>query len=249
MIVIENLVKRFGDNVVLNGVNLEIKDGQTTVVIGPSGCGKTVLLKHIIGLLKPDEGAIRINGEDITKLNFRQLSRIRKKFGMVFQSSALFDSMTVYENVGLALTMFSRWPEERIREKVQHCLSLVGLEGVENLYPAELSGGMKKRVAIARALALDPHFILYDEPTTGLDPIMADTINKLINKLKTQLGVTSVAVTHDMVSAYTIGDKIAMLHEGKILFEGTPEEIRRSTHPVVRQFIEGQSLEFKLEMG
>jgi phospholipid/cholesterol/gamma-HCH transport system ATP-binding protein len=241
MIEIKDLYKSFGNNQVLNGVNLNINKGETIVILGRSGCGKSVLLKHIIGLMRPDKGKIFIDGEEITAYNDEKLYHLRKRFGMLFQGSALFDSMTVEENVGLGLTEHTRLGKERIGEVVKEKLRLVGMAGVEDLKPAELSGGMKKRVGLARAIAMDPEFVLYDEPTTGLDPIMADVINELIISLRNTLSITSIAVTHDIVSAYKIADRIAMLYEGKIVFTGTPEETKNTTDPVVRQFIEGSS--------
>ena len=241
MIEIEDLHKSFGGNYVLRGVNLKINKGETMVVIGRSGCGKSVLLKLIIGLLKQDKGKISIEGEDITEFKNDRLYKLRQRFGMLFQASALFDSMTVEENVALGLREHKMLPEEEIEEKVKEKLSLVGLPGVENLKPAELSGGMKKRVGLARALAMEPEFILYDEPTTGLDPIMADAINELIRDLGNKLAVTSIAVTHDIVSAYKIADRIGMLYEGKIIFEGTPEETKNTPDPIVKQFITGSA--------
>jgi len=240
MIEIQSLHKKFGKNAVLKGVNLSISSGDTVVVIGRSGCGKSVLLKHIIGLIKPDAGKVLVEGEEVTSLNGEDLYRVRKKFGMLFQGSALFDSMTVEENVGLGLKEHGKITPEKIKEIVEEKLKLVGLSGVGNMKPAELSGGMKKRVGLARAIAMDPEFILYDEPTTGLDPIMADAINDLIIELREKLKITSIAVTHDMVSAYKIADRIAMLYEGEIIFTGTPEETKNSDNPIVRQFIEGR---------
>ncbi len=241
MIEIKELFKNFGSNQVLNGVNLSIEKGETIVIIGRSGCGKSVLLKHIIGLMKPDSGQIFIDGEEITSYTNERLYNLRKKFGMLFQGAALFDSMTVEENVGLGLTEHTKMRKEKIGEIVKEKLRLVGMGGVENLKPAELSGGMKKRVGLARAIAMDPEFVLYDEPTTGLDPIMADVINELIIRLRDTLSITSIAVTHDIVSAYKIADRIAMLYEGKIIFVGTPEETKNTSDPVVKQFIEGSS--------
>ncbi|MDI6808779.1 MAG: ABC transporter ATP-binding protein [Candidatus Eisenbacteria bacterium] len=237
MIEIRNLEKSFGENVVLRGVNLRIGEGECVVIIGRSGCGKSVLLKHIIGLIKPDGGEILIGEKDIAKLEENELRDIRKKFGMVFQGSALFDSMNVLENVGIGLKEHLNLPDMKIREIVKEKLKLVGLDGIEDNRPAELSGGMKKRVALARAIAMDPECLLFDEPTTGLDPVMAETINKLIRELQKKLSVTAVAVTHDMLSAYEIADRIAMLHEGKIVFEGTPREVKACENPVVKEFI------------
>jgi phospholipid/cholesterol/gamma-HCH transport system ATP-binding protein len=241
MIEIKDVYKSFGDNQVLRGVNLTINKGETAVIIGRSGCGKSVLLKLIIGLLKPDQGKILVNGDDITSLNASQLNKVRQKFGMVFQAAALLDSMTVDENVGLGLREHARLEEEQVKQKVKEKLKMVGLSGVEDQKPAALSGGMKKRVGLARAIAMDPEYVLYDEPTTGLDPIMADVINELILNLRNTISITSIAVTHDIVSAYKIADRIAMLYEGKIIFVGTPEEVKNTDHPVVRQFVEGSA--------
>jgi phospholipid/cholesterol/gamma-HCH transport system ATP-binding protein len=241
MIEIKDVHKSFRKNYVLQGVDLTINKGETIVIIGRSGCGKSVLLKLIMGLLKPDEGKIFINGDDITPWNDNQLNKLRQRFGMLFQASALFDSMTVDENVGLGLREHTKLPEDEIRQKVKEKLKLVGLAEIEQKKPAELSGGMKKRVGLARAIAMDPEYVLYDEPTTGLDPIMADVINDLIISLRNSLSITSIAVTHDIVSAYKIADRIAMLYEGKIVFVGTPDEVRNADNAVVRQFIEGNA--------
>lgn len=241
MIEIKDVFKSFRDNHVLKGVDLTIKKGETIVIIGRSGCGKSVLLKLIMGLLKPDAGKIFISGDEITSWNDNQLNKLRQRFGMLFQASALFDSMTVDENVGLGLREHTGLSEEQISQKVKEKLKLVGLSGVEEQKPAELSGGMKKRVGLARAIAMDPEYVLYDEPTTGLDPIMADVINDLIIRLRNTLSITSIAVTHDIVSAYKIADRIAMLYDGNIIFVGTPEELKNTDSPVVRQFIEGSA--------
>jgi len=241
MIEIKSIFKSFGGNQVLCGVDLTINKGETMVILGRSGCGKSVLLKLIMGLMKPDAGEILVNGDEITSFKDNQLNKLRQKFGMLFQASALFDSMTVDENVGLALREHTKLPEEEVKQKVKDKLKMVGLSGVEQIKPAELSGGMKKRVGLARAIAMDPEYILYDEPTTGLDPIMADVINELIVNLRNTLSITSIAVTHDIVSAYKIADRIAMLYEGKIIFIGTPDQVRNTDNPVVRQFIEGSA--------
>ena len=241
MIKIEDLYKSFGDNKVLEGVNLDIEKGETMVIIGRSGCGKSVLLKHIIGLLRPDAGRIFIKGSDITTYSNQELFKLRQRFGMLFQASALFDSMTVEENVGLGLREHRLLPEHEIKESIKEKLRLVGLPGVENLRPAELSGGMKKRVGLARAIAMNPEFVLYDEPTTGLDPIMADAINDLIIGLRNKLSITSIAVTHDIVSASKIADRMAMLYQGKIIFVGTPDQIKNSDNALVHQFITGSA--------
>jgi phospholipid/cholesterol/gamma-HCH transport system ATP-binding protein len=238
---IRGLRKRLGAKQVLDGVALDIGAGETVVVMGRSGTGKSVLLKHIIGLMKPDQGSIEVEGEEIADMNERQLDAVRTRFGMLFQSAALFDSLTVGENVGLGLREHLRLGDAEIRRRVAERLEWVGLAGVERMKPASLSGGMRKRVGLARAIAMDPQYILYDEPTTGLDPIMADAIDQLIRSLQRRLGVTSVVVTHDMTSANKVADRMAMLHDGKVVFTGTPEETRRTTDPLVRQFIEGSS--------
>jgi phospholipid/cholesterol/gamma-HCH transport system ATP-binding protein len=242
MIEVEALHKSFGKNHVLRGVDLGIEAGESMVVIGGSGSGKSVLIKHIIGLLRPDSGRVSIGGVDITALSERELYETRKKFGMLFQGAALFDSMRVWENVAFALLREKRLTLDEIKEKAVEKLRMVGLVNVEDLMPSELSGGMKKRVGLARAIAHEPEILLYDEPTTGLDPIMADAINDLIVEMKRRLSVTSLAITHDMHSAYKIGDRIAMLFEGKIIGVGTPDEIRNTDNPVIRQFITGSAL-------
>jgi phospholipid/cholesterol/gamma-HCH transport system ATP-binding protein len=236
-----NLYKSFGSNHVLRGSNLEVKKGESMVVIGGSGSGKTILIKCIIGLVEPDEGEIYVDGLEITSLNEKGMNEVRKKFGMLFQWGALFDSLTVWENVGFGLRHQRHLKEEEIRKIASEKLALVGLKNVENLMPAELSGGMRKRVSLARAIAVEPEILLYDEPTTGIDPIMADAINELIIQMREKLNVTSIAITHDMRSAYKIADRIAMLYEGEIIEVGTPEEIKHSSNPIVQQFIEGRS--------
>jgi phospholipid/cholesterol/gamma-HCH transport system ATP-binding protein len=240
MIEIRGLKKRLGRKQVLDGVDLDIEKGETLVVLGPSGTGKSVLLKHIIGLMDPDAGSIRIDGEEIVGLTDAEMNRVRRRFGMLFQSAALFDSMTVGENIALPMLEHdhSLGPAERVR-RVRERLEWVGLKGVENMKPASLSGGMRKRVGLARALSLDPEYILYDEPTTGLDPIMADIINQLIRDLQRQLGVTSVVVTHDIKSAETVADRMVLLYQGTVVFSGTPDETRATRDPMVRQFLAG----------
>ena len=238
MIIIKDLFKSFGENHVLKGLNLNIHDGETLVIIGRSGCGKSVLLKHMIGLLKPDSGSVIVDDMDINKINYKKLCEVRQKFGVVFQGAALLDSYTVMQNVGMALTRFSGWPVVKIEQRVQWCLRAVNLDGAENKYPSELSGGMKKRVGVARAIAMNPSIILFDEPTTGVDPITAVEINHLIIELQKKLTVTSVIVTHDMGSAFQVGNRIAMLHNGKIHRIGTSEEIKKSSDPAIRQFID-----------
>ena len=243
MITIEcqNVWKSFLRKSVLRGVNLVIHPGETVVIIGQSGSGKSVLLKHIVGLMYPDRGGILVDGVDVTKLSHNKLFELRMHFGMVFQGAALFDSYTVEENVGLALREHTELPDDEISRIAEEKLHMVGLDGVGDKNPAELSGGMKKRVGFARAVAMDPKCVLYDEPTTGLDPINADVINNLIVKLSSELHITSIVVTHDLQSAYKVADRIVMLHDGKILFDGTPDEVKNTTHPIVRQFIEGRA--------
>jgi len=236
-----SLHKSFGGNYVLRGVDLDVREGESMVVIGGSGSGKTVLIKCIIGLMDPDEGKIYVDDLEITSLSEKRKNEVRKKFGMLFQWGALFDSMTVWENVGFGLRHQTHLKDEEIKRIAIEKLALVGLRNIENLMPSELSGGMKKRVSLARAIATEPEILLYDEPTTGIDPIMADAINDLIIQMREKLNVTSIAITHDMKSAYKIGDRIAMLFQGRIIEVGTPEEIRNSSNPIVQQFIEGRS--------
>jgi len=239
MIDVINMHKSFEKTEVLKGLNLTIETGITQVIIGRSGCGKSVLLKNIIGIMKPESGQVIINGQDVTKLSGKELNELRMMFGMLFQGSALFDSLTVMENVGFNLIEHTDMDRQAIAKRVKEALSLVGLYGIEGLMPSELSGGMKKRVGLARAICMRPKIVLYDEPTTGVDPIMADAVNELIKTLHDKLEVTSVVVTHDMVSAYKVGSRIAMLYDGKIVEKGTPEEIRNTTNPIARQFITG----------
>ena len=239
MIEIINVSKSFDGHKVLDNLNLNIKTGESTVIIGRSGCGKSVLLKHIIGLLKPDSGHVLIDGKDITRMDEKELSAVRMKFGMLFQGAALFDSLNILENVGFSLIEHTDTPQEEITKRVKESLALVGLKDIEYKKPAELSGGMRKRVGLARAILVRPEIMLYDEPTTGVDPIMGDSINDLIIKLHTKLNVTSIAVTHDMTSAYKIADSVAMLYNGKIIADGRPYEIKSAKDPIVRQFITG----------
>ncbi|MFA4915925.1 MAG: ABC transporter ATP-binding protein [Syntrophales bacterium] len=240
MIKIVDLHKSFGKQTVLDGLNLDIEDRKTTVVIGKSGGGKSVLLKHIIGLLKPDQGHVMIDDINITNLNEKDLNETRKKFGVLFQESALFDSMTVGENVAFPLREHTKMKEEEIGQTVADRLKAVGLTGVENKMPSELSGGMKKRVGLARALAMHPRIVLFDEPTTGLDPIMTEAINQLITDTQEKFGLTCVVISHDIQSVLKIGHMIAMLYEGKIVEYGTPEKIKASKNPVVEQFLSGK---------
>ena len=242
MIEIKNLYKSFGSKEVLRGINLNIEPGETIVIIGKSGEGKSVLLKHILKLLIPDSGEIFIEGQRINDLSIKQLYELRKKFGFLFQGAALFDSMTVEENIGLPLVENKNgFNEKEIEDIVKEKLSLVGLPGVEKLKPAELSGGMKKRVGLARALVTNPDYILYDEPTTGLDPIMSDSIDNLIKELSEKLNVTSVVVTHDMYSVKNVAHKVAMMYEGKIHFVGTPQQLLGSDDEIILDFIQRTS--------
>ncbi|MBW1988857.1 MAG: ABC transporter ATP-binding protein [Deltaproteobacteria bacterium] len=241
MIELSDLCKSFGPYRVLDHLDLSISRGQTTVIIGRSGGGKSVLLKHIIGLMKPDSGKVLVSGRDVARMTGAALAEIRKKFGMLFQEAALFDSMTVGENVAFPLREHTRLSEREIARVVEEKLASVGLSGAETKMPSELSGGMKKRAGLARALALDPEIILFDEPTTGLDPLMADAIDTLIAKTQEATGATYVVISHDMEGAFKIAHQIAMLYEGKIIAKGTPGEIRNSDHPVVRQFVEGRA--------
>lgn len=239
MIQIVNLWKYFRDKRILSGVNLEIETGKITTIIGRSGCGKSVLLKHIVGLLIPDDGKVVIEGEELSEMTPRELAHTRKKMGLVFQNGALFDSLSVEENISLGLREHTDMGDKEIAIKVAKLLEMVGLPGIEKYRPSELSGGMKKRVSLARALAMDPKYVLYDEPTTGLDPIMSAIIDELIRNLNEQLKITSIVVTHDMGSVYKISDHVAMLHYGVVRFVGTSPELRGTKDPVVRQFIEG----------
>ena len=238
---VENLWKSFGSQNVLKGVSFSVNSGETFVVIGGSGQGKSVLLKHIIRLLVSDKGEVRIKGTPIMNLKTAELYEIRREMGMVFQESALFDSMTVLDNVAFALRMHTDLPDREIRDRAREKLLKVGLKGVEGKYPSEMSGGMKKRVGIARAIALSPEILLYDEPTTGLDPVLASAIDELILKMQDELGVTSVVITHDMKSATRIADRILFLYGGEIRFCGTPEELMSTDDPVLRQFIRGET--------
>jgi len=241
MIEVRDLKKSFGSNTILDGVSFGIEKGKSVVIIGRSGGGKSVLLKHLIGLLQPDAGQVLIDGEDIVPMNERELLRVRHKFGMLFQGAALFDSMTVAENVGFAFRQDRSLPESEVRAKVANVLEMVDLPGTEEKKPAELSGGMRKRVGLARAIIYKPQIVLYDEPTTGLDPVVSDSIDKLMLRVRDRLDVTSVVVTHDMRSARRVGQRIMMLHDKKIHATGTAEEIFNSQDPIVRRFIEGVS--------
>ncbi len=238
---VREVEKAFGTKVVLDGVNLRVNAGESVVVIGGSGVGKSVLIKCVIGIIEPDAGEIFIDNDPMVGIEPGETDRIRKKFGMLFQGAALFDSLKVWENVGFALIRERKLPEKQIREIAAEKLKQVGLVGILDLFPSELSGGMKKRVGLARAIATEPEILLYDEPTTGLDPIMADAINDLIIQLREDLGITSITITHDMTSAYKIADSIAMLYKGRIIAQGSPDEIRGSDSPFVQQFIHGRA--------
>jgi phospholipid/cholesterol/gamma-HCH transport system ATP-binding protein len=240
-IAMTGLCKRFGPKIVLDDLDFWIRKGETIVIIGRSGEGKSVLLKTIVRLLEHDAGRIWVEGREVTALKRSELMELRKKFGMLFQGAALFDSFTICENVGLMLKEHSGWPSRRIRERACECLALVGLEGSEDKLPSALSGGMKKRAGLARAIVMQPEYILYDEPTTGLDPITADAINDLILKLQRELRVTSIVVTHDMQSAFKVADRIAMLRGGRIVFVGDVKDVMTTDHPMVRQFIAGSA--------
>ena len=239
MIQVKQLIKRFGDRTVLDGINLTIPEGKITVIMGGSGCGKSTFLKNLIGLLKPEEGEIWIHGKNVASLTEKEFDEVRKKFGMLFQGAALFNSQTVGENVALPLREHTDLSEEIIRIIVKIKLELVGLTGFEDFYPHQLSGGMKKRVALARAIALDPKIVFYDEPGAGLDPITASMIDQLILDLSRKLKITSVVVTHEMKSAFRIADQMVVLHRGKVVAEGPPETIKQCRDPYVRQFIHG----------
>ncbi len=235
----EDVVKRFGDRTVLNGISLEVYRGETFVIMGGSGCGKSTFLRHLIGALKPDSGKIYLFGKDLSRLNEDEMDSLKKKIGMSFQSAALFDSMTVGENVALGLKEHTKLDKSVIDIVVKMKLELVGLRGFEDLMPSQLSGGMRKRVGLARAIAMDPEIVFYDEPTAGLDPIVAGVIDKLILDLSKKLAITTIVVTHDMKSVFSIADKVAMLYEGKVLEVGTPDEIKGSKNLKVQQFISG----------
>jgi phospholipid/cholesterol/gamma-HCH transport system ATP-binding protein len=239
MIEARNLQKSFGGQKVLDGVSFRIENGESVVIIGRSGGGKSVLLKHLIGLLKPDSGEVLIDRENIELMNERQLLRVRRNFGMVFQGAALFDSMTVAENVAFGLRRHEHLTESEISKRVAKTLEMVDLPGTENKSPAELSGGMRKRVGLARAIIYEPKIVLYDEPTTGLDPIVSDSIDKLMMRVRDHLKVTSIVVTHDMRTARRVGNRVMMLHEKKLYANAAPQEFFASQDPVVRQFVDG----------
>jgi len=241
MIEVKNLYKSYGGKGVLSDINLSVSHGQSLAVVGKSGAGKSVLLRCLIGLVKPDNGTIYVDNKLINTMNFSQLQKIRSSIGMVFQFGALFDSMTVGENISLALQKLTKLNENEIQQRVLNSLEDVDMVGTENLMPAELSGGMKKRVGIARAIAIKPAYLFYDEPTTGLDPVMTDSINRLIRKFQDTGEVTSVIITHEMRTVYDVADRVLLLHEGRIQYDGSPDTINNVDDPVVQQFITGNS--------
>lgn len=241
MIEIRDLYKTFDQTQVLNGLNLSVRQGETKVIIGRSGAGKSVLLKSIVGIVPADSGSIKVDGEELTTLDQRAYDRVRKNIGLVFQGGALFDSLNVGENVSFFLDEYTTLSPAQKKERMMHTLSLVGLKGIDALMPSALSGGMRKRVSLARILCMEPKIILYDEPTTGIDPITADAINNIIIEMRNKLKVTSIVVTHDMTAAFKVGDSVAMFYHGQIIADGSPGEIRESRHPVVKQFINGEA--------
>lgn len=241
MIELIGISKSFSGRPVLRNVNLKVEDGESVVIIGRSGSGKSVTLRHILGLLEPDSGRVIVDGKDVNEMSKSELFELRRGMGMLFQNSALWDSMNVEDNIALALRHHKMMPETEIKERVSECLSMVGLDEIGLKYPAELSGGMRKRVGLARAIATQPKYMLYDEPTTGLDPIMAAIIDRLISDLNHQMHTTSVTITHDMNSAFQIADRIVMLHRGEFIFSGTPREVQDTDMPVVRQLVHGEA--------
>lgn len=238
---LQHLHKSFDGKQVLRDMSIDVEQGESLVIVGGSGTGKSVTLKHIIGLLKPDKGKVFVAGEDITAMNDRDLNRFRRHFGMSFQEGALFDSMSVFENIAFPLRRHTKMREDEIRARVEECLEDVHLHNVEGKRPSELSGGMRRRVGFARAISLKPDILLFDEPTTGLDPVISDVIADLIVEMDQKLGTTTVTITHDMKVAFKIADRVAMLYDGHIIEEGTPEEFQRSANPIVEQFIEGRA--------
>ncbi len=239
-IVLRDVYRAFGANQVLRGLDLEVEDGETLSIIGFSGAGKSVVLKHMVGLLRPDSGDVVVDGKNVSELDVEKLNALRRDVGYVFQFAALFDSMSIAENVAMGLRRVPGTYEEEINSRVRECLALVELEGIEDRYPSELSGGMVKRAGLARAIATRPKYLLYDEPTTGLDPVTVTVIDRLIVRMKEELGVTGIVVTHDIKSAYRISDRIAMLHDGRIRICGTVDEIKGSDDLLLRSFLEGR---------
>ena len=249
MIHVKELYKSFGKKEVLRGISFKINHGESVAIIGKSGIGKSVLLKHLIGLIEPDSGEVWVEGKLVNSLSFTQLQTIRAQCGMVFQFGALFDSMTVQENIGLALSKLTDMDIVEVNQQISDSLTAVGMENSEKLMPSSLSGGMKKRVGIARAIAIKPKYLLYDEPTTGLDPIMTDSINRLISKIHKQEDVTSIMVTHELRTVFEVAERVIMIHDdGKIKFDGTPEQIKQSEDKVVQQFISGNSTLLEAEV-
>jgi phospholipid/cholesterol/gamma-HCH transport system ATP-binding protein len=240
MIEIQGLCKTFKSQKVIDNLDLVVPEGKITIIMGPTGTGKSVLLKHVLGLLKPDSGRILVGGRDIVSMDEAELTEVRKLYGVCFQDSALFDSMSVGENVGFPFTIHTKLTRDEIASEVASLLRVVGLAGIEDKMPAQLSGGMRKRVGLARALALKPKVILFDEPTTGLDPVMTSAINTLIKEAHTRSGATSLVISHDIHGAFTLADTMALLYDGRIAFHGTPEEFRQTPDPLVRQFVEGK---------
>jgi phospholipid/cholesterol/gamma-HCH transport system ATP-binding protein len=240
MIELENIHKSFGPKEVLKGFSLRVEEGSTTSLVGFSGAGKSVTLKHIVGLLEPDSGSVKVDGEEVVGMQRTQLYELRRQVGYVFQFAALFDSMTIAENLAMGLIKQGGYSEDEIRNRIAQSLELVELDGFEERHPADLSGGQRKRAGLARAIAFRPKYLLYDEPTSGLDPVTTTVIDRLIMKMKHELGVTSLVITHDMESAYRISDRIAMLYDGRVLEEGIPDEIRRTENPIVKGFVEGR---------
>ena len=241
MISLQNLYKSFDGKQVLRDMSIDVARGETVVIVGGSGTGKSVTLKHIIGLLKPDRGRVIVDGQDVTAMGHRELNEFRRRFGMSFQEGALFDSMSVYENIAFPLRRHTKMKEAEIRARVEECLEDVHLHGVEKKRPSELSGGMRRRVGFARAISLKPEILLFDEPTTGLDPVISDVIAELICEMDMKLGTTTVTITHDMKVAFKIADRVAMLHKGAIIEDGAPEVFQQSKNPIVQQFIEGRA--------
>ncbi len=239
-IVLKDVHRAFGTNQVLRGLDLEVLDGETTSIIGVSGAGKSVVLKHMVGLIRPDSGDVVVDGQNVSDLDVEDLNELRRDIGYVFQFAALFDSMNIAENVAMGLRRMPEMYDDEIMARVSECLALVDLEGTEDRYPSELSGGMVKRAGLARAIATRPTYLLYDEPTTGLDPVTVTVIDRLIVRMKEELGVTGVVITHDIASAYRISDRIVMLHEGRIRTSGTVDEIKESRDPLLRSFLEGR---------
>jgi phospholipid/cholesterol/gamma-HCH transport system ATP-binding protein len=241
MISLRHVYKSFGEKQVLVDMSIEIAKGESVVIVGGSGTGKSVTLKHIIGLLKPDSGDVIVDGEDIVHMKHVELNQFRRRFGMAFQEGALFDSMSVFENIAFPLRRHTKMTEDEIRARVEECLEEVHLHGVDDKRPSELSGGMRRRVGFARAISLQPAILLFDEPTTGLDPVISDVIAELIREMDVKLATTTVTITHDMKVAFKIADRVAMLYRGRIIEDGTPEQFQASANPIVRQFIEGRA--------